>query len=247
MQLRHTYLRVLYPLLNHTQLRNDPYKRPQIKLVLRSLISNSHIRDIDPTTNRLVERCLEEPHKMERSLRWADDLRQTFGLLLTCGSAENVRKDPAGSLNLDSLSGSLPNPLVKTSIYTSRDPVRQSSLNDVSQSLAPDRASSRPRSQTHSAAITPQATGGSISNGTAGEQHRRRRPPAPPSKKASSSTASITSMSSDDESRRSVNSLLVSRSPTGDDLVGTGARGVPPPIIEVHPAPTHMGWTTFGQ
>jgi hypothetical protein len=70
-QLRHTYLRVLYPLLNHTQLKNDPYKRPQIKLVLHSLIANSHIRDVGSTTKRLVERCLEEPKSLERSRRWA--------------------------------------------------------------------------------------------------------------------------------------------------------------------------------
>jgi hypothetical protein len=69
-QLRHTYLRVLYPLLNHTQLKNDPYKRPQIKLVLHSLIANSHIRDVGSTTKRLVERCLEEPKSLERSRRW---------------------------------------------------------------------------------------------------------------------------------------------------------------------------------
>jgi hypothetical protein len=31
----------------------------------------------------------------------------------------------------------------------------------------------------------------------------------------------------------------------GDDLVEEGARGVPPPIIEVQSAPTNMGWITF--
>ncbi|GHJ88905.1 hypothetical protein NliqN6_5307 [Naganishia liquefaciens] len=56
--LRHTYLRVLHPLLTNTQLRKSPYKHAQIRLVLLSLISNSHIKDINPTTKRLVERCL---------------------------------------------------------------------------------------------------------------------------------------------------------------------------------------------
>ncbi|KAJ9103146.1 hypothetical protein QFC21_002568 [Naganishia friedmannii] len=56
--LRHTYLRVLHPLLTNTQLRENPYKHAQIRLVLLSLISNSHIKDINPTTKRLVERCL---------------------------------------------------------------------------------------------------------------------------------------------------------------------------------------------
>lgn len=57
-QLRHTYLRVLHPLLTRTQLRSIPYKRPQIVHVLESLISHPSIRDINPTTKRLVERCL---------------------------------------------------------------------------------------------------------------------------------------------------------------------------------------------
>ncbi|KAG1737559.1 uncharacterized protein EDB91DRAFT_1140617 [Suillus paluster] len=56
--LRHTYLRVLHPLLTKTQMRNVPYKRPQIVLALESLIQNGNIRDINPTTKRLVERCL---------------------------------------------------------------------------------------------------------------------------------------------------------------------------------------------
>ncbi|KAF9788112.1 hypothetical protein BJ322DRAFT_606215 [Thelephora terrestris] len=56
--LRHTYLRVLHPLLTRTQLRSTPYKRSQIKLALESLVGNSTIRDINPTTKRLVERCL---------------------------------------------------------------------------------------------------------------------------------------------------------------------------------------------
>jgi len=56
--LRHTYLRVLHPLLNKTQLRNIPYKRPQLVYALESLLGNARIRDVNPTTRRLVERCL---------------------------------------------------------------------------------------------------------------------------------------------------------------------------------------------
>ncbi|KAF9463233.1 hypothetical protein BDZ94DRAFT_1259432 [Collybia nuda] len=56
--LRHTYLRVLHPLLTKTQLRDVPYKRPQIVYALESLTGNSRIRDVNPTTKRLVERCL---------------------------------------------------------------------------------------------------------------------------------------------------------------------------------------------
>lgn len=58
LQLKHTYLRVLHPLLINTQLRLFPYKRPQLRRVLLSLISSSHYRECDPTTRRLVERNL---------------------------------------------------------------------------------------------------------------------------------------------------------------------------------------------
>ncbi|KAG6834984.1 hypothetical protein H0H93_005916 [Arthromyces matolae] len=56
--LRHTYLRVLHPLLTKTQLRDIPYKRPQIVYTLESLVAISAVRDVNPTTKRLVERCL---------------------------------------------------------------------------------------------------------------------------------------------------------------------------------------------
>ncbi|EKM78508.1 hypothetical protein AGABI1DRAFT_121557 [Agaricus bisporus var. burnettii JB137-S8] len=56
--LRNNYLRVLHPLLTRTQLRDHPYKRPQILYTLESLMGNSKIREINPTTKRLVDRCL---------------------------------------------------------------------------------------------------------------------------------------------------------------------------------------------
>lgn len=58
LQLRHTYLRVLHPLLTKTQLRSLPYKRTQIVRALESLIANQEIREVSSTTKRLVERCL---------------------------------------------------------------------------------------------------------------------------------------------------------------------------------------------
>lgn len=58
LQLRHTFLRVLHPLLTKTQLRSLPYKRPQIVRALESLIAHQEIREVSSTTKRLVERCL---------------------------------------------------------------------------------------------------------------------------------------------------------------------------------------------
>lgn len=56
--LRHTYLRVLNPLLSNTQLRETPYKYLLVRRTLQSLISHGNIREITTTTRRLVERCL---------------------------------------------------------------------------------------------------------------------------------------------------------------------------------------------
>ncbi|CAE7178526.1 unnamed protein product [Rhizoctonia solani] len=56
--LRHTYLRVLHPLLTNTQLKSNPYKQPELRQMLLGLISHAHIRDVNPTTRRLAERCL---------------------------------------------------------------------------------------------------------------------------------------------------------------------------------------------
>ncbi|CAI7576415.1 unnamed protein product [Penicillium viridicatum] len=69
--LRHTYLRVLYPLLAHTQLRNPPhYKRDGLRGLLSILVRGQvsygsdpehekimHFEEVDETTRRLVARC----------------------------------------------------------------------------------------------------------------------------------------------------------------------------------------------
>ncbi|WVR04292.1 hypothetical protein IAU60_001292 [Kwoniella sp. DSM 27419] len=230
--LRHTYLRVLYPLLNHTQLRSDPYKRPQIKLVLRSLISNSHIKDINATTNRLVERCLEEPRKLERS-HSAENLRNS------------ARQDSAAStMSLDSVAMALPNGR-GTSIYTSRDPVRQSSLNDVSESLTmPGR--DRPNS---AASMCSSATA-EVRSAASTPPPRRRKAPAPPGKARANSNASWTSFDSEDQDSQPGTGTLTSPIASGKELVEEGGKRVPPPIIEVSVPvmqdPPKPNWITFG-
>ncbi|KAF2427665.1 hypothetical protein EJ08DRAFT_735895 [Tothia fuscella] len=64
--LRHTYLRVLYPLLANSQLKHQGqnYKKPEITAVLRVLSGEggNHFAEPDPTTVRLVQRC--------RSVEW---------------------------------------------------------------------------------------------------------------------------------------------------------------------------------
>ena len=71
--LRHTYLRVLFPLLSHTQLRNPPhYKQEELRKLLSILVRGQgaqteaesslesdwgHFGELDETTKRLVRRC----------------------------------------------------------------------------------------------------------------------------------------------------------------------------------------------
>ncbi|KAL9042285.1 MAG: hypothetical protein Q9214_003829, partial [Letrouitia sp. 1 TL-2023] len=62
--LRHTYLRVLYPLLAHTQLNHPPhYKRDELLRLLTMMTSTGgamehHFGAVDETTKRLVGRCV---------------------------------------------------------------------------------------------------------------------------------------------------------------------------------------------
>lgn len=58
--LRHTYLRVLSPLLSHSQLRYPPYyKRDDVLRLLAIMSGNTsgHFGAVDETTERLVKRC----------------------------------------------------------------------------------------------------------------------------------------------------------------------------------------------
>ncbi|OCK81324.1 hypothetical protein K432DRAFT_425046 [Lepidopterella palustris CBS 459.81] len=61
--LRHTYLRVLHPILANSQISRPPhYKRDDINHLLHILAtSGSHFAPIDPTTLRLVRRCQTVP------------------------------------------------------------------------------------------------------------------------------------------------------------------------------------------
>lgn len=57
--LRHTYLRVLHPILMHSQISKPPhYKREELLRLLHLLVtSGNHFAPVDETTQRLVTRC----------------------------------------------------------------------------------------------------------------------------------------------------------------------------------------------
>lgn len=75
---------MLHPLLTKTQLRDIPYKRPQILVTLESLLGNSKIREVNPTTKRLVDRCLSGDWCLQ--LR---ELRESAGYGIQRGSTPN--------------------------------------------------------------------------------------------------------------------------------------------------------------
>ncbi|CAO3658557.1 unnamed protein product [Umbelopsis ramanniana] len=58
--LRQTYLRVLDPMLVNTQLRYTPYKHQQIHRILCAMIAPRAYRPVHPTTQRLVQRIMED-------------------------------------------------------------------------------------------------------------------------------------------------------------------------------------------
>jgi hypothetical protein len=89
--LRHTYLRVLYPLLAHTQLRHPPhYKREEIRRALRILVGGgAHFAPTDETTLRLVDRVSnvdwlrEEEHEAPSTSPEAGAKPRLLGISLT--------------------------------------------------------------------------------------------------------------------------------------------------------------------
>lgn len=96
--LRHTYLRVLYPLLKNTQLSEDNgnYKREELRRVLRLLASSSsqHFAPADGTVVRLVTRC--------RQIEWLrDDSDEHESPLKSAVSDTDVAKRLLGMTNVE--------------------------------------------------------------------------------------------------------------------------------------------------
>ncbi|KAM3499414.1 hypothetical protein MY10362_007331 [Beauveria mimosiformis] len=79
--LRHTYLRVLYPLLAHTQLSHPPhYKQDEILKVLKILRGslNAHFAPADDTTVRLVDRVAKVKWLEAGNLDGASEVARKF-------------------------------------------------------------------------------------------------------------------------------------------------------------------------
>lgn len=103
--LRHTYLRVLYPLLAHTQLNQPPqYKRDEILRVLAILSGsgNVHFAPADETTLRLVDRVakvewLNTPTPPTSTPASPTSPTGTLGTVTTFGTTATARTSTSSS------------------------------------------------------------------------------------------------------------------------------------------------------
>ncbi|KAI6779649.1 uncharacterized protein J7T54_007692 [Emericellopsis cladophorae] len=109
--LRHTYLRVLYPLLAHTQLSQPPhYKREEILRVLSLLrgSQNAHFAPADETTLRLVDRVAKVKWlDSEQGTGEAEVARKILGISLS-------RSQTASSISVHDVAGVREKPGVQT-------------------------------------------------------------------------------------------------------------------------------------
>jgi hypothetical protein len=108
--LRHTYLRVLYPLLAHTQLNQPPhYKRDEIVKVLSILgcSVNAHWEPADETTVRLVERVAKVPWLREEDISDGEVARKLLGISLS-------PTDTASSISVVDVAAVMEKPGVQT-------------------------------------------------------------------------------------------------------------------------------------
>lgn len=90
LSLRHTYLRVLYPLLAHTQLNQPPhYKREEIVKVLNILAGagSYHFAPPDETTARLVDRVSKVKWLAEEGVGAGEIARKFLGISLDSSDA----------------------------------------------------------------------------------------------------------------------------------------------------------------
>ncbi|KAJ8122441.1 hypothetical protein ONZ43_g1367 [Nemania bipapillata] len=92
--LRHTYLRVLFPLLAHTPLSQPPhYKKKEIQKVMKLLAGtgNTHFEAADETTLRLVDRVSKVKWLLEDANNAGEIARRSLGISLSpTDTASNI-------------------------------------------------------------------------------------------------------------------------------------------------------------
>ncbi|KAG5990624.1 hypothetical protein E4U54_004061 [Claviceps lovelessii] len=144
MSLRHTYLRVLYPLLAHTQLNQPPhYKRAEILRVLRILRGshNAHFAPADETTLRLVERVakvnwIEEDEASKGGLGQAEVTRKFLGISLSPSQSDS-------SISVGDVAGVMERPGIQTPSRHSTEAGDNSESVGSSEKVSPSLTESR--------------------------------------------------------------------------------------------------------
>ncbi|KAI1332188.1 hypothetical protein F5Y16DRAFT_357075 [Xylariaceae sp. FL0255] len=86
MSLRHTYLRVLHPLLRNTRLSDPPhYKKDEIRRLMVELAGggDAHFEEVDETTERLVKRVSQVEWLLEDGSGASEIARKFLGISLS--------------------------------------------------------------------------------------------------------------------------------------------------------------------
>ncbi|GAP89849.1 putative ldb17-like protein [Rosellinia necatrix] len=108
--LRHTYLRVLYPLLAHTPLNQPPhYKKKEIQKVMTLLAGsgNVHFEAADETTLRLVDRVVKVKWLSEDATSAGEIARRSLGISLS-------PTDTASTISVEDVAEVMEKPGVQT-------------------------------------------------------------------------------------------------------------------------------------
>lgn len=125
--LRHTYLRVLYPLLAHTQLSQPPhYKHDEIIKVLHILggSANAHWEPADETTVRLIERVTKVPWLRDDDIKEGEVARKLIGISLSPSETES-------SVSVVDVAGVMEKPGVQTPSRKGFDDAVHDKITDV--------------------------------------------------------------------------------------------------------------------
>lgn len=146
---------MLHPLLTRTQLRSVPYKRAQIVRTLESLVSHADIREINPTTKRLVERCLTGD--------WCVQLRKVDSPATSDGSFSPGRVDSPG---IDNVISNPKSDFTSPELRPRRDRAHSHSLKSSRsvENMRPGHAQRGSKSGLHAAAELGQGRAGAVSS-----------------------------------------------------------------------------------
>ncbi|CAI7617118.1 unnamed protein product [Penicillium manginii] len=188
--LRHTYLRVLYPLLAHTQLQSPPhYKRDELRRVLSMLVRGQvsygdetehekilHFDEVDDTTRRLVGRCATVPWLRDEKQCDSTSAHETSTPLVTTTIETVLDESVQQESPVDIEPVNFPRPISRTSTMASspdtQSPSRMDSMDSRASSETPDSGRRFSAAQRLGMHLEP-ATSSSLSVQAVASQHEK--------------------------------------------------------------------------